>query len=53
MRVALDPAPEGQMPGEGDEGVLEMHDGARFRVMVTERLEGSANEFRVKLLGRG
>lgn len=53
MRVALDPAPEGFMPGEGDEGVLEMHDGARFRVRVTERLAGDAREVRLKLLGRG
>ena len=37
---------------EGREGVLEMHDGARFRVTVTERLEGE-NELRMKLLGRG
>lgn len=53
LRVALDPWPGDHQPGEGDEWVLEMHDGARFRVGVSERLPGNANEFRVKLLGRG
>jgi len=38
--------------GEGSEWVLEMHDGARFRVTVTERLE-DPNQLRLKLLGRG
>lgn len=49
MRVSLD----GVTPdvGEGTECVLEMHDGARFRVTVTERLEGG-NELRMKLLGK-
>jgi len=37
---------------EGLEGVLEMHDGARFRVTVTGRLE-EAGELRLKLLGHG
>ena len=50
MRVSLEEtAPE---VGEGTECVLEMHDGARFRVTVTERLEGGTNELRMKLLGR-
>ncbi|GBF06365.1 hypothetical protein DAERI_080156 [Deinococcus aerius] len=50
MRVSLtQPLPEA---GEGTEGVLEMHDGARFRVTVTERLPGG-NELRMKLVGRG
>ena len=53
MRVALEGAPEDALPGEGAEGVLEMHDGARFRVDVTERLAGDPPEFRLRLLGRG
>ncbi|WP_019586204.1 hypothetical protein [Deinococcus apachensis] len=51
MRVSLtEPLPEA---GEGSEGVLEMHDGARFRVTVTERISGEGNELRMKLVGRG
>ena len=53
MRVALDLPPGHQKPGEGDEWVLEMHDGARFRVGVTGKLGGEPPEFRLKLLGRG
>ncbi|BDP40483.1 hypothetical protein DAETH_04520 [Deinococcus aetherius] len=50
MRVSLDEAtPE---LGEGTECVLEMHDGARFRFTVTERLGGEGNELRMKLLGK-
>lgn len=52
MRVSLEPEGEGALPAEGSEGVLEMHDGARFRVAVTERLEDHPNGFRLKLLGR-
>ena len=48
MRVSLDG--DAAELSEGSECVLEMHDGARFRVSVTERLEG--NELRLKLLGR-
>lgn len=49
MRVSLgDPS----TLQEGQEGVLEMHDGARFRVTVVERLP-ETNEVRLKLLGRG
>lgn len=53
LRVSLDLPIPGPAPDEGQEWVLEMHDGARFRVGVSERLEGRANAFRVKLLGRG
>jgi hypothetical protein len=52
LRVALTPPPEGPQPGTGSECVLEMHDGARFRFVVTEQLPESA-EYRMKLLGRG
>lgn len=50
MRVSLEEAAPGV--GEGSECVLEMHDGARFRVTVTERLPGVGNELRMKLLGK-
>lgn len=50
MRVSLDEVTPGV--GEGTECVLEMHDGARFRVTVTERLPGAGNELRMKLLGK-
>lgn len=36
----------------GTECLLEMHDGARFRVSVTEALGPGNNEFRMKLVGR-
>lgn len=51
MRVSLDG--DAAELTEGSECVLEMHDGARFRVTVTERLNGHTNELRVKLLGKG
>lgn len=53
MRVVLEGAAQDALPAEGMDGVLEMHDGARFRVGVTERLGGEPPEFRLKLLGRG
>ncbi|THF84325.1 hypothetical protein E7T09_20115 [Deinococcus sp. KSM4-11] len=51
MRIAVDPAAGDAALQEGREGVLEMHDGARFRVSVQERL-AEAGEWRVKLMGR-
>ncbi|MFC4426416.1 hypothetical protein [Deinococcus navajonensis] len=36
----------------GSECLLEMHDGAQFRVTVTETLGGEGTEFRMKLVGR-
>ncbi|WP_309569900.1 hypothetical protein [Deinococcus sp.] len=52
MRIALDPgAGDAAALQEGHEGVLELHDGARFRVSVQERL-AEAGEWRVKLIGR-
>jgi hypothetical protein len=50
MRIALERAGDDALQ-EGQEGVLEMHDGARFRVSVQERL-AEAGEWRVKLIGR-
>lgn len=50
MRVSL-PGSGPEMTG-GMECTLEMHDGARFRVAVIERLDTGGNEFRLKLLGR-
>ncbi|SMB79654.1 hypothetical protein [Deinococcus hopiensis] len=50
MRVSL--SGDSSALTEGSEGVLEMHDGGRFRVTVTERLPGE-NELRMKLLGKG
>ncbi len=38
--------------GAGSECLLEMHDGARFRVIVTEALGAEGTEFRMKLVGR-
>ncbi|MFC4456210.1 hypothetical protein [Deinococcus sonorensis] len=38
----------------GEEGVLELHDGARFRVAVVEALpDQESGSYRVKLVGRG
>ncbi|GHF43766.1 hypothetical protein HNQ07_001938 [Deinococcus metalli] len=51
MRIALDPVGGDAALQEGAEGVLEMHDGARFRVSVQEKL-ADAGEWRVKLIGR-
>ncbi|AHX26581.1 hypothetical protein DEDE109153_08760 [Deinococcus deserti] len=48
MRVSLNGAPD---ISEGAEAILEMHDGVRFRVAVTERLDDT-NEVRMKLLAR-
>ena len=53
MRVALDWPDASPTLAEGSEGVLEMHDGVRFRVTVTEGLDGGPNVFRMKLIGRG
>ncbi|UBV44185.1 hypothetical protein LAJ19_15385 (plasmid) [Deinococcus taeanensis] len=50
MRVTLRDPLTALAPGT--ECVLEMHDGARFRVSVTEDLGGHAREFRMQLLGR-
>ncbi|WP_102126937.1 hypothetical protein [Deinococcus planocerae] len=52
MRVSLDLNGEAPPLSEGSECVLEMHDGARFRFTVTERLPGGGNELRMKLLGK-
>ena len=51
LRVALTPPAAGPQPTSGSECELEMHDGARFRFVVTELLPESA-EFRMKLLGK-
>lgn len=51
MRISLDRPDGSPAINAGDEGVLELHDGARFRVVVTEQL-GSAGEWRVRLLRR-
>lgn len=50
MRVSLDET----VPdvGEGAEAILEMHDGVRFRVAVTEALGQGSNQLRLKLLAR-
>ena len=50
MRVSLDDTPPDL--GEGSEAILEMHDGVRFRVAVTEALGTGTNELRMKLLPR-
>ena len=50
MRVSLDGTPPDI--AEGTEAILEMHDGVRFRVTVTEALGGETNELRLKLLAR-
>ncbi|MFC4638838.1 hypothetical protein [Deinococcus hohokamensis] len=50
LRVSLAQPVSALEPGH--EGVLEMHDGARFRVAVTEALDAQGHEFRMKLLGR-
>ena len=55
MQVRLEGAPH-PWPKAGHEGELEMHDGARFGVMVTEHLgaeEEENAEFRMKLVDRG
>ncbi|GAA5533011.1 hypothetical protein [Deinococcus aluminii] len=52
MRVALDPGEDALPVQEGSECILEMHDGARFRFAVVERLDGHTHAFRMKLLGR-
>ncbi|HWG86028.1 MAG TPA: hypothetical protein VNT60_11175 [Deinococcales bacterium] len=53
MRVRLDHGGSYQ-PAEGAEGLLEMHDGSRFRVGVLELLDlgEHSGEVRVRLLGR-
>ncbi|GGK27155.1 hypothetical protein GCM10008955_21190 [Deinococcus malanensis] len=50
MRVSLDQT----VPdlSEGSEAILEMHDGVRFRVAVTEALGEGTTELRMKLLAR-
>jgi len=55
LRVRLEAADEARWPAVQDEGELEMHDGARFRVGVLEVLggEGGGQELRLKLLGKG
>ncbi|ULH14279.1 hypothetical protein MF271_01795 (plasmid) [Deinococcus sp. KNUC1210] len=54
MRVVLNGA---DALNAGQEFELEMHDGARFRVVVIESLPSggaeSVQEYRLKLLGRG
>jgi hypothetical protein len=52
LRVALTPPADGPQPSTGSECELEMHDGGRFRFVVTELLPESA-EYRMKLLGKG
>ncbi|CAM3900615.1 hypothetical protein [Deinococcus frigens] len=49
MRVSLNILDRHLAVDEGSECVLELHDGARFRVVMTERLSG-AGEWRVRLL---
>ncbi|WP_407541994.1 hypothetical protein Q0M94_17090 (plasmid) [Deinococcus radiomollis] len=56
LRVVL--AGEGQhpYPEAGQEGELEMHDGARFAMVIVEALGDSQEkdaEFRMKLVDRG
>ena len=53
MRVLLD-GPGAAALATGQEGELEMHDGARFTVVVTEVLppEGEAAAYRMKLLSK-
>ncbi|WP_425145236.1 hypothetical protein [Deinococcus sp.] len=48
MRLRLD----GAALTAGQECELEMHDGARFGVMVLEVLPDAAHEYRMKLLGK-
>lgn len=50
LRIVLDTAGSGGLR-EGGECVLEMHDGARFRVSVQEQLAGEG-EWRVRLIGK-
>ncbi len=52
MRVALDLEGTGVLAAPGTELVLEMHDGARFRVAVTEQAGEDAGDLRMKLLGK-
>ncbi|WP_104991705.1 hypothetical protein [Deinococcus sp. NW-56] len=53
VRLALNLLLPGAVP-EGEDGWgPEMHAGPRVRVRVSEWLEGRANGFRVRLLGRG
>ncbi len=51
MRVSLNVIGGHLAVEEGSECVLELHDGARFRVVMTERLS-DAGEWRVRLLKR-
>ncbi|MBB6097131.1 hypothetical protein HNR42_000545 [Deinobacterium chartae] len=56
LRLRLDPSDSDPELHAGQECELEMHDGARFRMTVTEALpavDSAAGEFRLKLLGRG
>ncbi|GGO26644.1 hypothetical protein [Deinococcus humi] len=50
LRVTLTEAAPGL--SAGSECLLEMHDGAHFRVTVTEALGDEGTEFRMKLVGR-
>ena len=56
MRVFLDWSQASFTPTPDMECVLEMHDGGRFRMAITERLaaapDGQSGELRMKLLGR-
>ena len=53
--MRLEAPGEAAWPAVQDEGELEMHDGARFRVGVLDALgaEDGGQEFRLKLLGKG
>lgn len=55
LRVLLEGAGH-PWPEAGQEGELEMHDGARFGMVITEHLgapQGKNAEFRMKLVDRG
>jgi hypothetical protein len=53
MRVTFEPPAEPDTPLEtGQQGVLQLHDGARFRVVVLQQLADSATDYRVRLVAQ-
>ena len=56
LRVLLEEGQHHPWPEAGQEGELEMHDGARFGMVVTEchdTAQEANAEFRMKLMDRG
>ncbi|WP_407571676.1 hypothetical protein [Deinococcus altitudinis] len=56
LRVLLEGEGQEPWPEAGHQGELEMHDGARFGMVIVERLgdpQENDAEFRMKLLDRG